>query len=45
MIKRRNTYQVQIGDLSVGSDNEITIQSMTNTSTGDIDKSVDSDFA
>ena len=40
--QRRKTHQVKItDDLSIGSDNPIVVQSMTNTATQDIDKSVE----
>ncbi|MDX2113155.1 MAG: flavodoxin-dependent (E)-4-hydroxy-3-methylbut-2-enyl-diphosphate synthase [Alphaproteobacteria bacterium] len=35
-IKRRNTYQAMIGQVKVGSDAPIMVQSMTNTDTADI---------
>lgn len=39
--QRRKTHQVRItDDLSIGSENPIVVQSMTNTATHDIDKSV-----
>lgn len=38
---RRKTSQVQVGNLFLGSDHPIRIQTMANTSTNDIDASVD----
>jgi len=40
-IKRRNTTQVMIGDIPVGGNAPIVVQSMTNTDTADIDETVD----
>lgn len=40
MIERRKTHRVMIGDLGVGGDEPIRIQSMTNTDTRDIAKTV-----
>ena len=39
--KRRNTTQVRVGNIFLGSDYPIRIQTMANTSTNDIDASVD----
>lgn len=39
--KRRKTINVQVGNIFLGSDNPIRIQTMANTSTNDIDASVD----
>ena len=39
--KRRKTTQVQIGNIFLGSDYPVRIQTMANTSTNDIDASVD----
>ena len=39
--KRRKTSQVQVGNIFLGSDYPIRIQTMANTSTNDIDASVD----
>ena len=38
---RRKTSQVQVGNICIGSDNPIRIQTMANTNTNDIDASVD----
>ena len=38
---RRKTSNVQVGNIFIGSDNPIRIQTMANTSTNDIDASVD----
>jgi len=40
-MKRRETRQIKIGDLAIGSDHPIIIQSMTNTRTSDINATVD----
>ena len=34
-IKRRQTQQVQVGHVMVGSDHPVVVQSMTNTDTAD----------
>ena len=39
-ILRRKTRQINVGNIKVGSDNPITVQSMTNTSTTDIEKTI-----
>ena len=39
--KRRETGQVQVGNIFIGSDYPIRVQTMANTSTNDIDGSVD----
>ena len=39
--KRRETSQVQVGNIFIGSDYPIRVQTMANTSTNDIDGSVD----
>ncbi len=40
MINRRKTRAVRCGDIFVGGDNDIVIQSMTNTKTSDVDSTV-----
>lgn len=40
MILRRQTRQIQIGDVTVGGSHPITVQSMTNTDTRDVDATV-----
>jgi len=40
-ITRRNSISVMVGDVPVGGDNPIVVQSMTNTDTADIDETVD----
>lgn len=40
-IKRRKSVQVMVGDVPVGGDAPIVVQSMTNTDTADIDETVD----
>ena len=37
-INRRKSYEVKVGNISVGGNNPIVIQSMTDTNTSDIDK-------
>ena len=39
--KRRKTINVQVGNIFIGSDHPIRVQTMANTSTNDIDASVD----
>ncbi|MCA1787399.1 MAG: flavodoxin-dependent (E)-4-hydroxy-3-methylbut-2-enyl-diphosphate synthase, partial [Desulfobacteraceae bacterium] len=38
--KRRNTRQIRVGDVAVGSDAPVSVQSMTNTQTRDVDATV-----
>ena len=40
-IKRRKSITVNVGDIPVGGDHPIVVQSMTNTDTADIDETVD----
>ena len=40
-IKRRKSRLIHVGSVPVGGDSEITVQSMTNTLTTDIKKTVD----
>ena len=40
-IERRKSIVVHVGDVPVGGDNPIVVQSMTNTDTADIDETVD----
>ena len=40
-ITRRNSISVMVGDVPIGGDHPIVVQSMTNTDTADIDESVD----
>ncbi|MDX1592451.1 MAG: flavodoxin-dependent (E)-4-hydroxy-3-methylbut-2-enyl-diphosphate synthase, partial [Balneolaceae bacterium] len=40
-IDRRNSNTVYVGDIPVGGDHPIVVQSMTNTDTADIDETVD----
>lgn len=40
MIVRKKTQQIKIGDVSIGGDSEISVQSMTNTDTRDIESTV-----
>ena len=39
-IKRKKTKEINVGDVKVGGDNPITVQSMTNTLTKDIKKTI-----
>ena len=39
-IKRRKTKVVSVGDVKIGGDNPISVQSMTNTLTSDIEKTI-----
>lgn len=41
MITRRNTRQIKVGDVCVGGDAPIAVQSMTNTDTRDVEATVD----
>ena len=40
-IKRRKTKEINVGKVKVGGDNPISVQSMTNTLTKDIKKTID----
>ncbi len=40
MIKRRETRTVHIGNVEIGSEHDIAIQSMTNTKTIDTEKTI-----
>jgi (E)-4-hydroxy-3-methylbut-2-enyl-diphosphate synthase len=40
MIQRRKTKQIRIGNVAVGGDAPVTVQSMTNTDTGDRDRTI-----
>ena len=40
MIKRRTTRQIQIGQMVIGGDAPISVQSMTNTMTNDVEATV-----
>lgn len=37
---RRNTKKIKVGDIYVGGDSKITVQSMTNTDTRDVEKTI-----
>ena len=39
-IERRKTKEIKIGDVFIGADNPIAVQSMTNTKTSDIEKTI-----
>ncbi len=41
MIKRRTTRQIHVGDVAIGGGAPITVQSMTNTDTSDVQATVD----
>ena len=40
MINRINTRKIMVGDVQIGGNNEVIIQSMTNTKTKDVDSTV-----
>ena len=40
-MKRRNTKQIKIGDIGVGSEYPISVQSMTTTKTRDTEKTLE----
>ena len=40
MIHRKETRKIKVGNLSIGGDNKVVIQSMTNTKTKDVDATV-----
>lgn len=40
MIERRKTRQIMVGDVPIGGDADIAVQSMTNTTTSDVDATV-----
>ena len=40
MNKRKDTYSVEVGNIKIGSKHPIRVQSMTNTDTSDVDKTV-----
>ena len=40
LLSRRHTTTVRVGEVAVGSDHPIVVQSMTNTDTADIDATV-----
>ena len=39
-IKRRTTKEINVGKVKIGANNPITVQSMTNTPTKDIKKTI-----
>jgi len=39
-IKRKKTRKVRVGDIYIGGDAKITVQSMTNTDTRDVEATV-----
>ena len=39
-IKRKKTKEIEVGEVKIGGNNPITVQSMTNTSTKDINKTI-----
>lgn len=45
MIRRRKTRQIQVGEVKIGGDAAITVQSMTKTDTRDVDATVDQIWA
>ena len=40
IIKRRKTKKIKLGNVSVGGDSEISVQSMTNTLTTEVKKTL-----
>ena len=40
MIRRENTRSIQVGNVQVGGNNKVVVQSMTNTLTKDVEKTV-----
>lgn len=40
MLKRKDTKKIMIGNIQIGNQNKVVIQSMTNTKTHDIDKTI-----
>ena len=40
MIKRKKTREINVGDVKIGADNPIVVQSMTNTPTHDVEKTI-----
>ena len=40
MVKRRETYEVKIGDIKIGGHNDVAIQSMTNVPTKNVDGNI-----
>ena len=40
MNKRKDTYSVEVGNIKIGSKHPIRVQSMTNTDTSDVEKTV-----
>ena len=41
IIKRRKTKKIKLGNVSVGGDSEISVQSMTNTLTTEVKKTIE----
>ncbi len=41
MINRKNTRKIQVGNVSIGGENRVVIQSMTNTFTKDVERTVE----
>ena len=40
MVKRNETRKIKVGDVQIGGNNEVVIQSMTNTTTKDVESTV-----
>ena len=40
MIKRESTRAIQVGNVQIGGNNKVVLQSMTNTLTKDVEKTV-----
>jgi (E)-4-hydroxy-3-methylbut-2-enyl-diphosphate synthase len=41
MVKRENTRKIRVGNLEIGGNNKVVVQSMTNTMTKDVTKTVE----
>ena len=39
-VRLRNTLVVKVGDVGIGGDNDVRVQSMTNTDTADVESTV-----
>lgn len=41
MVHRKDTKKIKVGNLTIGGENKVVIQSMTNTLTKDVQKTVE----
>lgn len=41
MVHRKDTRKIKVGNVMIGGENKVIIQSMTNTLTKDVDKTVE----